>query len=79
LVSGDTERSKSQRNLEKIKPMLEPFDDVEITGIDWESQAIREILERDYSPDIGLRTLDSAIGSDPSGLCKGGDALWLRS
>jgi hypothetical protein len=69
----------SHENVEKIKAMLEPFDDVEITGIDWESQAIREILERDYSSDIELRTLESAIGSGPSGFYKGWDAFWLRS
>jgi hypothetical protein len=69
----------SHENVEKIKAMLEPFGDVEITGIDWESQAIREILERDYSSDIELRTLESAIGSGPSGFYKGWDAFWLRS
>jgi ketosteroid isomerase-like protein len=65
----------SRENVEKIKAMLEPFDDVELTGIDWESEAIREILERDYSPDIELRTLESAIGSGPSSFYKGWDGL----
>ena len=48
----------SEDNVGKIKALLEPFDDAEITGIDWEGEAIREILERDYSPDIELRTLE---------------------
>ena len=65
----------SQENVEKIKAMLEPFDGAEITAIDWESEAVREILERDYSPDIELRTLESAIGSGPSSFYKGWDGL----
>ena len=40
----------SQENVEKIKALLEPFEDAEITGIDWEGEAIREILERATRP-----------------------------
>jgi hypothetical protein len=65
----------SQENVEKIKAMLGPFDDVDIAGIDWEAEAIREILERDYSPDIELRTLESAIGIGPSSFYQGWDGL----
>ena len=65
----------SEENVEKIKALLEPFDDAEITGIDWEGEAIREILERDYSPDIELRTLESGIGIGPSSFYKGWDGL----
>src|SRR5262245_47031366 len=71
----DTAWAMSEENVEKIKAMLEPFDDAEISGIDWESEAIREILERDYSPDIELRTLESGIGSGPSSFYKGWDGL----
>ena len=65
----------SEENVEKIRAMLAPFDGVEISTIDWESEAIREILERDYSPDIELRTLESGIGSGPSSFYKGWDGL----
>ena len=65
----------SEENVEKIKALLEPFDDAEITGIDWDGEVIREILERDYSPDIELRTLESGIGSGPSSFYKGWDGL----
>ena len=65
----------SQENVEKIMALLEPFDDAEITGIDWEDEAIGEILERDYSPDIELRTLESGIGIGPSSFYKGWDGL----
>ena len=49
----------SEENVEKIKALLEPFDDAEITGIDWEGEAIRGILEqgllaRDRAEDAGV-------------------------
>ena len=65
----------SEENVERVKAMLGPFDDVDISRIDWGSEAIREILERDYSPDIELRTLESAIGSGPSSDYQGWDGL----
>ena len=65
----------SEENVERVKAILGPFDDVDVTGIDWESEAIREILERDYSPDIELRTLESGIGSGPSSFYEGWDGL----
>jgi hypothetical protein len=65
----------SEENVERIKAMLAPFGDVDVAGIDWEAEAIREILERDYSPDIELRTLESAVGSGPSGSYQGWDGL----
>ena len=61
--------------MEKIRAMLQPFGEVEIAGIDWDSRETREILERDYSPEVELRTLESAIGSGPSGFYKGRDGL----
>jgi hypothetical protein len=65
----------SQENIEKIKAMLGPLGDVDVAGIDWEADAIRELLERDYSPDIELTTLDSAVGIGPSGSYQGWDGL----
>jgi hypothetical protein len=75
LVGGDTGRAMSQKNVEKIKAMLGPFGDVDIAGIDWEADAIREILERDYSPEIELTTLESAVGIGPSSSYVGWDGL----
>jgi hypothetical protein len=74
-ASRDTGRAMSQENVEKIRAMIQPFDDVDVTGIDWESEEIREILRRDYSPDVELRTLESGIGSGPSSLYQGWDGL----
>ena len=65
----------SEENVEKIKAMLQPFGDVEAAGIDWGSEAIRKNLERDYSPDVELTTLESAIGAGPSRRYKGLDGL----
>jgi hypothetical protein len=65
----------SEENVEKIKTMLGPFADVDVAGIDWEAAAIREVLQRDYSPEVELRTLESAIGIGPSGFYQGWDGL----
>jgi ketosteroid isomerase-like protein len=73
--SGDTARAMSQENVEKIKAMLGPFGDVDVAGIDWEAEAIREVLERDYSPDVELTTLESGVGIGPSGSYQGRDGV----
>ena len=75
----------SEENVEKIKAMLQPFGDVEVAGIDWGSEAIRKNLEHDYSPDVELTTLESAIGAesrDPNARRAWATALaigWLRA
>jgi len=65
----------SQQNVEMIKAMLGPLGDVDVAGIDWEAEAIREVLERAYSPDVELTTLASAVGIGPSGSYQGWDGL----
>jgi len=65
----------SQENVEIVRSMNEPFDGVDVAEIDWASEAIREILERVYSPDVELTTLESGIGSGPSRFYKGWDGL----
>jgi SnoaL-like domain len=65
----------SEENVEKIKAILGPFGDVDVAGVDWEAEAIREGLERDYAPDVELRTLESAIGIGPSGFYQGWDGV----
>ena len=49
----------SEENVEKIKALLEPFDDAEITGIDWDGEAIREILGRGHARH---RAEDAGVG-----------------
>jgi ketosteroid isomerase-like protein len=45
----------SQENVEMVRGLLEPFNGVDCTTIDWGDQAIREMTERFWSPEIELR------------------------
>jgi uncharacterized protein len=45
----------SQENVEMIRGLLEPFNGVDCTTVDWDDEAIREMTERFWSPDIELR------------------------
>ena len=65
----------SQENIEIVRAMIEPFAGLDVAGIDWGSKEIREILERNYSPDVELTTLESAVGSGPSASYRGWDGL----
>ena len=65
----------SEENVDKIKAMLAPLGDADVAGIDWKAEAIRELLERDYSPDVELTTLESAVGIGPSRSYQGWDGL----
>jgi ketosteroid isomerase-like protein len=53
----------SQENVEIVRSVFEPFDGINIAGIDWSGEAIREALGRAYSPDIEVTTLMSGLGS----------------
>ena len=61
--------------MEIVRSMNEPFNGIDVARIDWRSEAIREILERLYSPDVELTTSESGIGSGPSRFYKGWDGL----
>jgi ketosteroid isomerase-like protein len=63
----------SEENVEIVRAVFGPFDGVDVAGIDWDGEAIREILERWYSPDVELTTLESGIGSGPSRSYSGWD------
>jgi hypothetical protein len=65
----------SKENVEIVRAMLAPFEGVDVIGIDWESEEIRQTLQRDYSPDVELTTLESAVGSGPSASYRGWDGL----
>ena len=45
----------SQENVEIIRAIWEPFKGVDATEIDWEAEAIREMLVAQYSPEVELR------------------------
>jgi ketosteroid isomerase-like protein len=45
----------SQENVELIRGLWEPFQGVDNTAIDWDDEAIREMTERFWTPEIELR------------------------
>src|SRR5262245_4320947 len=65
----------SEENVEFVRAASAPFDGLDVGGIDWDGEAIREILERWFSPDVELTTLESGIGIGPSRSYAGWDGL----
>ncbi len=47
----------SQENVEMVRGLWEPFKGVDYTAIDWDDEAIREMAERFFSPEVELRWL----------------------
>ena len=45
----------SRENVEIVRGMWQPFKGLEVTTIDWDAEAVREMLLRPYSPEIELR------------------------
>ena len=45
----------SQENVEMVRGMWEPFKGVDLTAVDWDDEAIREMSERFWSPEVELR------------------------
>jgi ketosteroid isomerase-like protein len=50
----------SQENVELVRGLWEPFKGVDCTAINWDDEAIREMTERFWSPEIELRWSRSA-------------------
>ena len=65
----------SQENVEIVRSFLEPFAATNVAEVDWEAEAIREMLRRAYSPDVELRTLASGIGTGVSESYQGYEGL----
>jgi ketosteroid isomerase-like protein len=65
----------SQENVEIVRSMLEPFAVIDATEIDLDAEPIRELIEREYWPDVELRPLESGAGSGPSALYQGWDGV----
>ena len=70
----------SQENVEIVRSVLEPFDGIDVTAVDWGAEALREALGNAYSPDLELRTLASGLGSGVGELYRGldGGVRYLR-
>jgi ketosteroid isomerase-like protein len=43
-----------ERNVEVVRSMWEPFKGIDATTIDWEDEAVREIIGQPFSPDVVL-------------------------
>jgi hypothetical protein len=71
----------SKENVEIVKSVLEPLTGVNAAEIDWDTEAVRQVLGRAYSPDIELRTLDIPLGLDIGDTYRGLDGLveYLRA
>ena len=54
---------------------MSPFNGFNLAAIDWDVEAIREMLGRAYSPDIELTTLASGLGSGVNEFYRGLDGL----
>jgi ketosteroid isomerase-like protein len=50
----------SQENVEMVRGLWEPFKGVDLTAVDWDNEAIREINDRFWSPEVELRWSRSA-------------------
>jgi hypothetical protein len=48
----------SERNVEVVKSLLEPFQAINTAEVDWDADVIREALAAKCSPDIEIRTVD---------------------
>jgi ketosteroid isomerase-like protein len=65
----------SKENVEVVRSTFEPFDGINLAGIDWSVEAIREMLGRTYSPDVELSTLASGVGSGVGAFYRGSEGV----
>jgi ketosteroid isomerase-like protein len=65
----------SEQNVEIVRSVSEPFAGIDVAGIDWGSEAIREAIGAVYSEDTELTTLASGLGTGVDGFYKGLDGL----
>ncbi|MGH2973432.1 MAG: nuclear transport factor 2 family protein [Solirubrobacterales bacterium] len=65
----------SQENVEVVRSFLEPFTGTNVAAIDWDFEAVREMIRRAYSQDIELKTLASGLGSGVDESYRGLDGL----
>jgi ketosteroid isomerase-like protein len=65
----------SQQNVEIVRSLWEPLEGVNLAAIDWDADALREVLGNAYSADIELTTLASGLGSGVGEFYRGLDGL----
>ena len=65
----------SKENVEIVRAVMEPMDRIDGAAVDWEADAVREMLGAAYSSDIELRTLESGVGTGLAESYRGLDGL----
>ncbi len=65
----------SERNVEVVKSLLEPFQAINTAEVDWGVDAVREALAAKCSPDVEIRTLDSGVGTGIDPVYEGLDGV----
>jgi hypothetical protein len=65
----------SRENVEVVRSLFAPWDGIDVAGIGWSVDAIREMLGRAYSPDVELTTLASGLGSGVGEFYRGSDGV----
>jgi SnoaL-like domain len=65
----------SERNVEVVRSLLEPFQAINTAEIDWEADAVHDAIAAVCSPEIEIRTLDSGIGAGIDPVSRGLDGV----
>lgn len=70
----------SQENVEIVRSLFEPMDGIDVAAIDWDAEAIRELLGHAYSSEIEITLLPGvASGLDSSYRGLDGLVRYLRA
>jgi ketosteroid isomerase-like protein len=65
----------SRENVELVRSLWQPLEGTNIAAIDWDVEAVRDVLGDAYSPDVELTTLASGLGSGVGEHYRGLDGL----
>src|SRR5215207_3974902 len=65
----------SQENIEIVRSVVEPLNDVNVAPLGANPVAVREILASAYSPEVELSTLPSGLGSGVGQFYRGWDGM----
>jgi SnoaL-like domain len=53
----------SESNVEVVRSLLGSFEGLDVAGVDWGAEPIRELLDGACSSEVELRTLESGVGT----------------
>ena len=53
----------SQENVEIVRSLIEPFAGINVAGVDWRTEVIRDAVRNVHTPDVELTTLASGLGT----------------